>query len=381
MRALHKGVGACTFRLNPPIDAAHSVTEGSSSILFWLLAIAITAIACAALYYAAAGRTVNAPAGAVDDATAAHYRLQLRELDTDIASGRLGEAEGVAARGEMARELIRLKGEGRTVTDRQPKGAFIIAVAATAILAFGAYGVLGRPDLPGVPLDTRPAEPTIEQTATMLQMQLEQNPDDLGRWKALAHLLMQLQRFGEAEFAYRRVIEIGGVTADAETDLAEAVMFRQGGSAEGEPLTLLKSAAARDPAHARSRFYLAAEATRVGQYEEAVGLWNELIALSTGDEPWLPTAKNGLAVATAGLNGEALPDDPAIAAMVEGLKSRLEAEGGSVEDWTMLVRSHLQLGQIELAQAAYDKARAAYPDAAVRTELDVLAADHGLVAN
>jgi cytochrome c-type biogenesis protein CcmH len=47
----------------------------------------------------------------------------------------------------------------------------------------------------------------------------------------------------------------------------------------------------------------------------------------------------------------------------------------------MLVRSHLRLGQIELAQSAYDRARAAYPDAAVRTELDVLAADNGLVAN
>jgi cytochrome c-type biogenesis protein CcmH len=349
--------------------------------LFWLLAIAITAVACAALYYAAAGRAVNAEAGPVDDATAAHYRLQLRELETDIASGRLGEAEGVAARGEMARELIRLKGEARGSRDVQPKAAFLIAVAATAILAFGAYGVLGRPDLPASPLSSRPTEPTLEQTVDLLQMQLEQNPDNLGAWRALGPVLMQLQRFAEAEFAYRRVIEIGGVTADAETDLAEAVMLRQGGSAEGEPLTLLNSAAARDPAHARSRFYLAAEATRVGQYEQAVTLWNELIGLSTGNEPWLPTAKNGLAVATAGLNGEPIPDEPAIAAMVEGLKSRLEAEGGSIGDWTMLVRSHLQLGQIELAQLAYDKARAAYPDASVRTELDVLAADNGLVAN
>jgi hypothetical protein len=32
------------------------------------------------------------------------------------------------------------------------------------------------------------------------------------------------------------------------------------------------------------------------------------------------------------------------------------------------------------AQAAYDAARNAYPDAAVRNELDVLAADSGLVA-
>ena len=35
----------------------------------------------------------------------------------------------------------------------------------------------------------------------------------------------------------------------------------------------------------------------------------------------------------------------------------------------------------DLAQEAYDAARKAYPDASVRTELDVLAADNGLVAS
>ena len=45
------------------------------------------------------------------------------------------------------------------------------------------------------------------------------------------------------------------------------------------------------------------------------------------------------------------------------------------------MRSRLVLGQTAEAQAAYDAARAAYPDASLRTELDVLAADNGLVAN
>ena len=76
-----------------------------------------------------------------------------------------------------------------------------------------------------------------------------------------------------------------------------------------------------------------------------------------------------------------MPTDADIEAMVEGLASRLEAEGGSIAEWTQLVRSRLVLGQTALAQQAYDAARSAYPDAAGRTELDVLAADNGLVAN
>jgi cytochrome c-type biogenesis protein CcmH len=37
-------------------------------------------------------------------------------------------------------------------------------------------------------------------------------------------------------------------------------------------------------------------------------------------------------------------------------------------------------GRMDDAQAAYDAARKAYPDAAERNEIDVLAADNGLVA-
>src|SRR5690606_798613 len=121
-------------------------------LLFWLLAIVVTAVACAALYYAAAGRPVNAAAGTVDDATTAHYRLQLREIETDIASGRLSAAEATAARAEMARELIRLKGEAARAAGTVGLPVLGLAIGATAVLALGAYALLGRPDLPAVPL-------------------------------------------------------------------------------------------------------------------------------------------------------------------------------------------------------------------------------------
>ena len=127
--------------------------------MFWIVAIVITAIACAALYYAARGRRVNAvPAGA-DDATTAHFRLQLKEIEGDIAAGRLGEAEGVAAKGELARELIRAQGEaGRMGGDGRP-WVVPAALLATAMLAFGTYSFLGNPGLPALPLSERAAPP------------------------------------------------------------------------------------------------------------------------------------------------------------------------------------------------------------------------------
>ena len=44
------------------------------------------------------------------------------------------------------------------------------------------------------------------------------------------------------------------------------------------------------------------------------------------------------------------------------------------------VESRMVQGRMDDAQAAYDAARKAHPDAAERNELDVLAADNGLVA-
>ena len=76
-----------------------------------------------------------------------------------------------------------------------------------------------------------------------------------------------------------------------------------------------------------------------------------------------------------------MPANADIAGMVEGLSTRLMQSGGTIDEWTRLVRSRLVLGQSELAQLAYDAARKAYPNAGDRAELDVLAADNGLVAS
>lgn len=357
-------------------------------MVFWILVIIVTAIAGAALYYGARERTVNASGPVIPDLATDHFRLQLREIEADTGSGRLGEAEAQAARGELARELLRLQGEraGKAAGAPQRRSALLpLSVLLAAVLAIGTYSFLGSPQLPSLPLATRPAEPPVEinldDAILRIEAQLAKTPDDLRGWTVIAPAYMQLGRFADAARALRRVIELGGATADNETDLGEALMLANGGSAAGEPLELYRSAAARDQKHVRSRYYLASEATRAGDYENAVALWNELLALAKGGEPWVEAAKGGLAEAEAGLGGASQPDAAAIGDMVEALAARLAAQGGTIEEWTRLVRSRLVLGQTELAQADYDAARRAYPDAAARTELDVLAADSGLVAS
>jgi cytochrome c-type biogenesis protein CcmH len=357
-------------------------------MLFWLLALLVTAIACATLYYAGAGRRAAVPAETEEPAELAHLKLQLREIESDAALGRLEPAEAVAARAEVAREVMRVKAEATaSAGGRAPRQLLVgVAVAATALLSVGVYAAIGRPELPAAPLEARvdapPAEMTLEGAVAQIEKRLAETPGELQGWTVIAPAYMQLGRYDDAANALRKVIELDGATADRETDLGEALMLAAGGSATGEPLALFESAAARDPAHVRSRYYIAGEAMQRGDFEAAKAEWEALIALGKGDEPWLPNAQAGLEAAVASLNGDvALPDETAVAAMVDGLAARLKQNGGTIEEWTRLVRSRLVQGQNDLAQEAYDAARKAYPDASVRTELDVLAADNGLVAS
>jgi len=362
----------------------------------WLLALVLTAIACATLYYAGAGRTVNAGASTLD-ATTEHYRAQLRSIESDIVAGRLGEPEATAAKGELARELIRLKGEATERSGPGSKGAVWAIVGVVAILSLGTYWYLGRPDLPAEPLAGRAAQAgaglDLDTAIRTIEARLTKDPGDLRGWQVIAPAYLQLGRYADAVHALRQVNALTTPTADSLSDLGEALMMQNKGSVVGEPLELFRKAAALDPKHVRSRFYIAGEETRSGQYGAAVQDWNTLLALARGDEPWVVTAKQGLAFAQRELNPSPTSAPPAgttpsaidangpqIQAMVDGLEARLKSQGGSIEEWTRLVRSRMVQGRMDEAQADYDLARKAYPDAKLRTELDVLAADNGLVA-
>jgi cytochrome c-type biogenesis protein CcmH len=365
---------------------------------FWLLAITIAIVASVILSYAAAGRTVNA-AAADRAAPDAHFRLQLRAIDADLAAGEMGAAEAASARAELAREVLRQRrDEAPRAAHPLPRFALPLAIAATLVVGFATYAYLGRPNLPDQPFATRPAADnmTVDQAIKMVEARLATDPNDVRGWKVIAPIYMQTGRFADAEHAFRRILQLAPPTADAETGLAEALMEQNGGQATGEAADWLRKAMALDPKAVRPRFYLAAEAMREKHYADAVSQWQALIALGKPGDDWLPTARAGLKAAQDGAAGKPLPDGlsgnamagaangaagpkpPDIRKMVGGLADRLARQGGSMAEWTQLVRSEIVLGDMAKAQSAYDAAKKAYPEAMDRADLDALAAQAGL---
>jgi cytochrome c-type biogenesis protein CcmH len=354
-------------------------------MIFWSIVIAVTAISCAVLFYAAGRRVVNAPAPQSADPNS-HFRQLLVEIDADVASGRIAADQAVLAKKELAREVMRLAEADLKSSGELGRGVLAGGVLAVAVVALGLYAVLGSPDLPAQPLADRPE--LVAQTIDLddaigrIEGRLAQSPEDLRGWTVIAPAYIELGRYADAVAAYRRVIELGGPTADAETALAEALLLSAQGQGSDEAMALLRSAAERDTALVRPRLYIAAELMRAGDYAQAAEWWQQAIDLSAGDEAWLAAAREGLAVAQAGgVDTAAEQQAEMIRGMVGGLAERLAADGGTVEEWMQLVRSYVVLGDLDAAQLAYDASVRAYPAAFDRGELDTLALGAGLTLN
>lgn len=324
------------------------------------------------------------------DTTRAFFRDQLEGIDRDQAAGRLSEEQAASARAELAREVMRHEREN-PVAAKAGSGrmAMIAILPVIAVTSLGVYGWIGRSDLPALPLAGRevpegPMELDLGSAIALVEAQMVANPGDVRGWLVLAPIYMDQGRYGEAANAWRRVLSLEPPTADRETGLAEALILANEGQANEEALGLLRSAMTSDPVHIRSRFYLAGELTRMGEYAEGAELWQELLALATGEEPWVDTARAGLIAAEAGLTGDTLggsePDatmDVMIRGMVEGLAARIADEGGTAAEWMQLVRSRFQLDGAEAAREDLERGRAALADND-RLALDDLANELGL---
>src|SRR5690606_9513697 len=146
-----------------------------------------------------------------------------------------------AARGELARELMRSQAEPVVRSDRDlSRGTLATGVAAVALLSLGLYAILGQPDLPAQPLAERPEIAAqamdLGEAVARIEARLAEFPDELRGWQVIAPAYLELGRYGDAANAYRRVIELSGPTAQLRTDLAEALLLQADGAGSDEAM-------------------------------------------------------------------------------------------------------------------------------------------------
>jgi cytochrome c-type biogenesis protein CcmH len=350
------------------------------TMILWVIFALMTAAAIFAVVWPL-GRAPRVSAGGSNLAV---YRDQLKEIDSDRASGLIGEAEAEAARLEISRRLLAAAepppGAGIAATSkferRRPA-----AVAALAILTLGPLGfyiALGSPDIPGEPAFARVTLPKGHESIASLVGQVEAHlaasPNDGAGWEVLAPVYTRLGRFDDAVQARKKALQLNGATATREADLGESETAAAGGVVTAEAKAAFERAVASDPKEAKARYFLGLAAEQDGRRDEAAMIWRAMLAEATAGAPWAGFVRQALArvsgapVATvepssadisavADMSADARRD--MIRGMVARLADRLHDNGADVEGWLRLVRAYVVLGDRTKAKDAAAEAKRA----------------------
>lgn len=353
----------------------------------WMLLTAMTALAVMAVLWPLSRHGDIKPGG---DPNTQFYRDQIDEIERDVERGLLSPTEAEAAKAEAGRRLLRASAAADPTTPavgepalRRRRAVSAIALSLVPILAVAVYGAYGSPSLPGQPLAARlkdqPAEMDLATAVARIESQLQKVPTDGRGWEVIAPVYLRMGRLDDAVKAYEAVLRLQGPDANRLTNYGEALVVAQQGIVSADARVAFERALALDGSSQKARFYLARADEQDGLFEKARAAYAEIIATSPSDAPWTPLVREQLARLEQPAGTRPTPE--AIAGMVESLAARLEAQGGTGEDWARLMRSYAVLGESEKAQAALLRARQALAaDQAGLQAIDAAARDLKLIA-
>jgi cytochrome c-type biogenesis protein CcmH len=321
------------------------------------------------------------------------YRDQLQELERDIARGLIGEPEARAARLEIERRLL-TTGDATAVPVRTRRSPALAAAVGVLVLggATGLYLKLGAPGIPDTPYALRVKQPQAEPSqadmarlVATLSERLRADPTNREGWQLLARSQATLGNWAGAADAFRKLIALGGGTADAYAGFGEMQVLAADGVVTPAAREAFAAAVRADPASVVPRFYLALADAQAGRGPAAIDAWMALAGETDDTEIRTEIARRVAETAkSAGIAAPALPPVPTPAApaasqapgpgpaqvaaaagmseaqrdtmirgMVAQLAARLEANPNDFDGWMRLGRAYAVLAEPDRAADAF----------------------------
>ncbi|WP_062228979.1 c-type cytochrome biogenesis protein CcmI [Aureimonas frigidaquae] len=359
--------------------------------MFWIIAGALTlVVTLAAVWPLLRRQPVSMPSRAAHDVSV--YAAQLDELSADLRRGAIGTQEERIARAEIGRRLIKADRAARQMSDGTAARAPALAIPVLIVvplLALIGYWNFGTPQAGDMPLALRAAEPAPTDVAALVaraEARLATNPEEGQGWDVLAPIYLRMGDAQKAVTAFGRASELLGPSPARLSGLGEAQVMQAEGRVTDAAAASFRAALALDPQILLPRFFLALQLSQEDRFAEAAPAWEALIAGSPDTAPWMPLARAALDDARGRLGGVAgatsgpavpppsqdavaamaqLPEQERqaqIAAMVDGLAARLEAEPDDIEGWKRLIRSYSVLGDGTRAREAVSKAQDSFAE-------------------
>jgi len=249
---------------------------------FWIAAGFLTALVLVALCWPLLRRrqATHASRKAINTAI---YRDQMAELERDLASGALSQADHAAARDELERCVLEDVAADDAATPaeaprRISRTAAVLALALP-VAAISLYFVLGTPAaLDPTAQQAAPTADEIEKMVATLAAKLEKNPDNPQGWVMLGRSYKALGRFDDAARAFDKA----GPAMESEPELmlevAELSAEINQGKIEGKGLELLRQVLKDQPDNPQALVLAGTDAYFRQNYADAVRHWERVLA-------------------------------------------------------------------------------------------------------
>ena len=334
-------------------------------------------------------------------------KSQLADVDTQLASGTITQADAEGLRTEIKRRLL---AEGRAtdaparpIPARSMPWIAIGLSAVVALAATGLYATMGRPDLADNDAAPSPApQPAaaviahpmgdVPTMVAQLEAQLQQSPNNAEGWRMLGWSYMHLNRPSDAAKAYAKAAALAPGNADYLSAEGEAMTTAAGGRVNADALKVFQAAFAIAPQDPRARYYVGVHKDQSGDHRGAMEDWIALLKSAHADAPWVAEVRSFVERA-ARERGEdissrlppapsaATPQGPTAAdvaaasampqadqqmmirGMVDKLAGELKQNPRDVDGWVRLMRARMVLGETGKAAAVWRDANKAFADA------------------
>ncbi|HSC46649.1 MAG TPA: c-type cytochrome biogenesis protein CcmI [Gammaproteobacteria bacterium] len=243
--------------------------------------------AIAALMLLAAAAAVALPlwrglrgSGTGAEAAEASFRMQLLELERDLAAGTLSQEDYRAARRDVEMERTATPPAVSAPKHKQRNRGLALCLAVALMLAAGLlYWKFGnwRVGAEGVEAASVPA---VEQMVADLAQRLHStDADDVQGWEMLGHAYVIMQRYHDAVDAYSHAYRLAGDSnAAILAGYAESLTLADAADFMDKALPLFEKALQVDPRNAQALWYGGLGALERGDKKLAVQRWQSLLA-------------------------------------------------------------------------------------------------------
>jgi len=230
------------------------------------------------------------------------FREHMAELDVQLASGRIDQAQFEQLKLEQERALLEDEAEIRAAQQSRTLGAGFKTLGVIALLvvavSWGLYQHLGssadveiraaqelkqKLDNEDYMAGRNPDPVRAREMARLIEARLADNPDQLQYWFFLARIQMDLNDFGQAVNAYQQVLQRDTESAMVMAELAQAMFLRDGSKMNPAISDLVTKVLAVEPDNTMALGLAGIDAFGKKDYVEAIKYWERTVKLTGPD--------------------------------------------------------------------------------------------------